>query len=180
MDKRGRGSLARHRREKMASRSGDEASASDGRCSHFLDYQHQAHLWVRTARTGVSARASLLVLHMQPVPGQVCLAGAGDILDRSDGVAKISDVLRNYFAPEAADAIRQQVMRLMRFRRTDQPIDEYIAEFDLLRRKAESKMEMGAGFPEPFVSILRAYNAALPRHEFVASSARGRGRGELP
>ena len=108
------------------------------------------------------------------------LEEGSDILENSIGVAKTSDVLRNYFAPEAVDAIRQQVMRFTRSRRTDQSVDEYIAEFDLLRRKAESKMEMGAGFPEPFVSILRAYNAALPRHEFVASSARGRGRGELP
>ena len=74
-------------------------------------------------------------------------------------------ILRNCFAPEAADAIRHQVTRYVRFRGADQSIDEYIAEYDLLRRKAESEMEMGAGYPEQFVSVLRMDNAALSRHE---------------
>ena len=65
---------------------------------------------------------------------------------------------RSRFAPEAADASRQQVMRFTNYRRTDQSIDEYIVEFDLLRRKAESKMEVGAGFPGRFASILRMSN----------------------
>ena len=53
----------------------------------------------------------------------------------------------------------------MRPRRTDLSIAEYIAEYDLLRRAAESKMEMGAGSPEQFVSILRMDNAAFSRDE---------------
>ena len=149
----------------MASRSGEKAPAFDGRGAPFLDYENQAHLWMRTARTEVPARASLLLLRRQPAPRQVCLAESSDFLDSSDGVSKILDILRNYFAPEAVDAIHQRVMRFMRFRRTDQSIDEYIAKFDLLSRKAESKMEMGAGSPEQFVSILRMGDAALSRHE---------------
>ena len=47
----------------------------------------------------------------------------------------------------------------------DQSIDEFIAKFDLLRRKAESKLEMGTGFPEQFATILRMHNAGLPRQE---------------
>ena len=39
------------------------------------------------------------------------------------------------------------------------------AEFDPLRRKAEPKVEMGAGFPERFVSILRMSYAGVPRQE---------------
>ena len=77
------------------------------------------------------------------------------------GVARILEILRSYFAPEAADATRQQVARFLNY----QSIDEYVVEYDLLRRRAESKMEMGAGFPEQFVSILRGSNAGLPRHE---------------
>ena len=76
---------------------------------------------------------------------------AAIFLDRSDGGAKISDILRNYLATEADDAIPRQVMRFMRFRRTDQSIDEYIVEFDPLRRQTESKMDMVDGIPEHFV-----------------------------
>ena len=149
----------------MASRCGEEAPAFDGRGAHFLDYAHQGHLWMRNARAEVPARASFLVLRTQPAPRQVCLAEGGDILDHSDGVSGILDVLRNCLAPEAVDAIRQQVMRYARCRRADQSIGEYVVEFDLLRRRAESKMEMGAGSPDQFVSILRMDNAALARHE---------------
>ena len=106
-----------------------------------------------------------MALRAQPVPRQVCLAEGSDILDHSDGVAEILNILRNYFAPEAVGAIHQQLMRFMRFRRTDQSVDENIAEYDLLRQKAEPEMEMGAGFPEQFASKLNMDNAALSRHE---------------
>ena len=101
---------------------------------------------------------------MQPAPRQVCLAEGSDILGRSDEVAKISDILRNYLAPETFDAVRQQVMRLISFRRTDQSIIGYIVEYDLLRRMAEAKMAMGAGSPKQFASIWRMDKAALSRH----------------
>ena len=90
----------------MASRSGEKVPAFDGCGSHFLDYEHQVHLWTRTTRTEVSARASLLALHVKLVPRQVCLAERSGILDHRDGVTKILNVLRNYSAPEAVDAIR--------------------------------------------------------------------------
>ena len=68
-------------------------------------------------------------------------------MDNHGGVARILDILRSYFAPEAADAIHQQLMRLMQLRSAEQRIDEFIAEFDLLRRKAETKLEAGRVFP---------------------------------
>ena len=80
-----------------------------------------------------------------------------------DGVERILEILRDSVAPEAEDAVHQQAMRVMQFRRAEQPVGEFIAEFDLLRRKAESKMEMGAGFPAQFISILRVNNAGLSR-----------------
>ena len=104
----------------MVSRGGEKVPALDGRGAHFLDYEHQVHLGMRTARTEIPARASLLISHMRPAPRQACLAAGGDIPDRADGVSKILDILRTYSAPEAVDAIHQQVMRFMRFRRADQ------------------------------------------------------------
>ena len=129
---------------------------------------------MRTARTEMPARASLLILHTQPAPRPECLAEGGDILDHGDGVSKISEPLRSYHAPEAVDEIRQQVMRFMRFRRADQSIRENIAEFDLLRGKAEPQMEMGAGFPDQFASKLRMADAAQCRQEksLIAASCR--------
>ena len=73
------------------------------------------------------------------------------------------EILRSYFGPEAADAISYQVMRFTHYRRADLPIDENIAEFDPLRRKAKSRMQTGAIFREQFISISRMNNAGLPR-----------------
>ena len=70
---------------------------------------------------------------------------------------------RSFFAPEAVDAIH--LVRIMHYRGTDQSINEYLAGFDPLRRKAESKMGICAGLPQQFISILRMSYAALPREE---------------
>ena len=56
-------------------------------------------------------------------------------------------------------------MRWARYRRTDQTIDDYIVDFALPRRRAESEMEMGAGFPGQVSSILRMNNAGLSGRE---------------
>ena len=160
-----RGGQIQYCRVRMVSRGSEKVRALDGRGASFLGYDRQVRLWMRTTRTGASARESVLILPMRPAPRQVCLGSGSGILGRSDGVAKILEILRNYCAPGAADSIRQQVMRYMRFRRTDQSVGGCIAGRDLPRRKAESKVEMGAGFPGQFVSILRMDDAALSRHE---------------
>ena len=67
---------------------------------------------MRTTRTKLTARASLLILRARPAPRQVCLAAGSDIPDHADGASKILNISRSYFAPEAVDAIHQQVMRI--------------------------------------------------------------------
>ena len=89
----------------------------------------------------------------------------GSYLGNQDGAARILCILRNYVAPEAADAIRRQAMLLSHARRADQRIDAFIVEFDLLGRNAESNMGMGAGFPGPSISILLVNTAGLPRQK---------------
>ena len=99
---------------------------------------------------------------MRPFWCYICFRPDDEFVFRQHGVARILGILSNYFGPEAADATHQQVTRFMEYRLMYQSIDEFVAKFDLLRRKAGSKMEMGAGFPEQFVSILRTNNAGLP------------------
>ena len=160
----------------MASPGSDKAPVLHGRGATFADYEHRAHLWLRTTKTELAARASFWVLRMQPAPRQVCLAEGCDILGHGDGVTRILDNLRRGSAPEAADAIRQQLARFTNYRRTGQSAHGYIAEFFLTRKKAESKMDAGAGFPEQFAPILRMRNAELSRYGkplFLASCREG-------
>ena len=116
----------------MASPGAEKSPAFDGRGSTFLDYAHQLHLWIGTSNAELAARASLLMLQVQPASRQVCPAEGSAISDRGDGATRLLDIARSFPAPGAAVAIRQQVVRFMNYRRTDQFINEYIAEYALL------------------------------------------------
>ena len=115
----GRGKTGRQKRgvgagygvaaRKMATPGSDKVPIFDGRGTSFLDFERQVHLWVRATKTEPAARESMLAPHMQPAPRQVCLAEGGEILDHCDGVARILEILQSKFAPEAADAINEQV-----------------------------------------------------------------------
>ena len=96
---------------------------------------------------------------------QVRLAAARNYMAKNDGADHIVNALRNYFAPGRADSTNRLVARFLQFRQPGQTMGGYSVEFDLLRHKAESAMQMGAGFPDAFVFALCAKNAALPRPE---------------
>ena len=85
------------------------------------------------------------------------------------------EISRNYFALEAADSIRKEVGRSMQFPRTDQTLDRYIAEYDLLRRKAESEVEMGSGTPGQFAPTLCIQSAGPSRQEKSLALASSQG-----
>ena len=127
----------------MVPRGGEKVPVFDGRGASFLDYEQRVHLRMRTTRAELTARAPLAISRTQPAPRRECLAEGSAILDHDDGVARIFDILRIYFLPEAVDSNRQRVVRFTRFRRTDQFAGRYTVEYDLLRRKAESEMELG-------------------------------------
>ena len=75
----------------------------------------------------------------------------------------IAQVLCDYFAPEAMDSVEAGAGRFLHFKRTGRTVDEYPVRFDLLRRTAESRMQMGVSSPETFVPTSRTQSASLPR-----------------
>ena len=97
--KEGVGGQVQYSRVRMVSRGSEKVPTFDGREVSFLDYEHQVHLWMRTTRPEATARASVMILRMRPAPRRVCLAEGSFILGRSVGVAKVSEILRNNFAP---------------------------------------------------------------------------------
>ena len=88
--------------------------------------------------------------------------------------------MEDYFSPDAVDSSFQEVARFLQLKRRAPATDAYFVEFDALRRKAESKIQMGGGIPEGSVSILQMKNAALSRQEksLVLASVQG-GLGSL-
>ena len=85
---------------------------------------------------------------MGAVAREVCLAAGGDVAIDHDGAKRISEVLRDLVAPEAAYSVSQGVVRFLRFRRASQTTDEFPVRLDLLRRTERPKMQMGGALPE--------------------------------
>ena len=80
----------------------------------------------------------------------------------------------------APDTISQDVVRFSRFEGTEQTMDVFLAEFDVLTRKAEAKKPTGAASPEQFAPVIRAQNAALYRFEKSLISATVQGNAAFP
>ena len=62
-------------------------------------------------------------------------------------VMLVAQVLRGYFQPDAVDRISTQVEKFTSYVRTDQPVEKFLMEFGILRRKEEEHMfPTGGGF----------------------------------
>ena len=73
----------------------------------------------------------------------------------------MSETLRKYFAPDAADSIDREVARFTQFPRAGRTVDGHAA----MREHAESGMETCAGFLEQFHQFTHAECWALSSRE---------------
>ena len=144
----------------------------DGAGESFLNYAQEAGLWLRVANLGPIHWASALILNMKPVDREVCMGAGDDRIRGPDGATKISRVLQDHFTGRR--------LALLRFERTAKAMGEYPVRSDLLRRKAELRMQMGGPFPETFGSFSRVQNASLSRSDKSMESASAQGNLEIP
>ena len=88
---------------------------------------------------------------------------------------KITQLLAGYVSPDVADSVYQEVARLLQFKNATQTTDKFVARTELLRRGAESEMQMGGARPRTFESALCLQNASLPRSHksLVLAGAQG-------
>ena len=117
---------------------------------------------------------------MDPTARQVCLHSGGDAFMEGVDVTSILQTLKHYFLPDATDQVFQDVQRFLHYKRTDQPMERFILDFDVLRRKAERRIQTGFQFPDPFVSILCMTNACLSRQEMSLVIAAVQGSLDYP
>ena len=73
--------------------------------------------------------------------------------------------MRDYLAPDAVDSVNREIARFLQFTRTAPIMGEYLAHFDLLRRKGEPKMQIGGASTDVFASALCIKNASPRRSE---------------
>ena len=131
----------------------------------LANYEEKVLLRGRASAMGPEKKAAHLLLHMSDVARKVCLSAGRYAIVNLDGAEKISKILRGRYAPDAIDSNFQDMVELMYFQRTGQNMDTYIMEFEMLREKAESRMVIGSGPPDAFVSALCMQNAASTEHE---------------
>ena len=75
--------------------------AFGGKGASFLDYEQRVTLWNRAAEIHPSKRAALLVLHMGPTAGQICLHSGGDSFMEGVEATAVIQTLKRYFLPDA-------------------------------------------------------------------------------
>ena len=124
-----------------------------GEASFFATNDEKVISRNQISTIGPSRRAAHLLLHC-----------GKDLIANQDGAQQILRILRERFAPDAIDAIIQEVAKFMNFKRADQTMDVYLLEFDVLREKAQAQMATGGGFPGEFASAHCMQNAALPEN----------------
>ena len=99
-------------------------------------------------------KAAHLLLHMSDVARRVCPSVGRNVIENLGGAEQISRILRERSAPDAIDSISQDMVKFTSPERTEQNMDTYIMEFEMLSEKAGSIMLLGPGFPDAFVSAL--------------------------
>ena len=131
-----------------------EAPKFDGSGGPPVNFEEKVLLWKRAPAMEPGKKAAHLLLHLSDVARKVCLSVGRDVIDNLDGAEQISRISRERFAPDAIDSISQDMVKFLYFKRTEQTMDTYITEFEILGGKAESRLLIGFGLPGAFVSVL--------------------------
>ena len=118
----------------------------------FPTFAQQVALWRQVGDLDPASKNSALFSQIDTVAQEVCMAVGSDVTAGRDRVQKISELLRNYFAPKAAKSVYLQVVPSLQVRRAAQT----------MRRKTESKMQIGRPFPEISASTCCLRTAAPP------------------
>ena len=137
----------------------------DGKRESFLDYEEKVSIWRNISPLPPEQKASHLLLHMSDAARKVCMSIGKDVVGNLDGVECILKILRNRFAPDKIDCIFQDIYKFSHFKRTTQDMDTYLLDFEMMRQRAVARFDMGAGFPDEFVSVLCITNASLSKNE---------------
>ena len=88
-----------------------------GRWDPFLNYSQEIDLWGRAAKLEAAKRASDLILNMDPVAREVCVAAGREQSMDPESAAKMTQALNDYFAPDAFGSIYREVVRFLLFKR---------------------------------------------------------------
>ena len=89
---------------------------------------------------------------------------AGDNFSHREDVGNILTGLDSYVQPGPLFRIYRQVDKFSRYERTDQTMERYLLEFDVLRGEVGARAIGCVAPPDAPVSVSRMRNAALPKN----------------
>ena len=96
-----------------------------------------------------------------------------------EGAKQIIELLPGYHAPDDAGSVYRKAVCFLQPKPAARTMDGYLALSDLLRRRAESKMQIGEALPEVFASAPRMRNASISRLEKSLALAIAQGNLEI-
>ena len=137
----------------------------DWKGESFANYAQAVQLWRQGTNWRPAKRASALMLTMNPVAREGCMAAGIDQILGPDCVRKIMKSLDGNFVPGDWESVYQKVVRSLQVQHASQTIDDYMVRLDVLHRKAESIMQMGGASPQVFAPTPCVRNASLPSSE---------------
>ena len=71
-----------------------------------------------------------------------------------NGAEEVIEELTAYDAPDALDAVYQDAVKFLRRRKTTGNVGNHLAQFDLRRNVAESRLSGGCTFPDTITAAL--------------------------
>ena len=130
---------------------GMQSSASTpffgGRGESFAIYAQHVQLGRQVTILEPAKRASAIIMKMDTVARENCIAVGGGAIIGHEGAANSMELLRDFLPWGAADSVCAILLRgesyACREPRAAQTMDKFLARYDLLRRKAQSGMQMG-------------------------------------
>ena len=102
------------------------APFSDGTGNPLPGSATEEKLRRKVTNLGVGKRASALVLQMESTARDACVAMGSDKLMEPDAVGRSLRVPREYFAPNALNAVYQYAICFLHFERTTHSTDAYL------------------------------------------------------
>ena len=96
---------------------------------------------------------------MSDIARKVRMTVNEDHTGNTEGVQRENRISQERYAPDAIDAICQEVAKFTNYKRTDKTMDVYLMKFNVLREKVEARVVMGSGFPDESASFFSMQNA---------------------
>ena len=144
----------------------------DGQNMSFAEYTKLVELWYIATTVPDEKKAPNLILRLTGTARAIALQTPTERFSKKDGVKTLMDILNQHFKKDEEDVMYEDIMRFIKFKRSDQDIHRYCADFRLNLTKVERHLHVN--LPKKFVStlLIAAANLSNTDRKRILSSVR--------